>query len=51
MRKKDKEKARIIILVLLIVANVIITNLEIDIWWKSALIAAILTACFALGQW
>lgn len=51
MRKKDKEKARLIILVVLTIANVIVVNLEINIWWKAALTAAILTACFALGQW
>ena len=51
MKKQDKEKFMTITLVVLTIANVIVVNLEINIWWKAALAAAILTTCFALGQW
>ena len=51
MEKQDKAKFMTIALVALTIANVIAFNLKINIGWKAALVAAILTACFALGQW
>lgn len=51
MKKQDKAKFMTITLVALTIANVIVVNLKINIWWKATLAAAILTTCFALGQW